>query len=122
MKCRDRVWKNQGRLWRAVARPGKRFLDGGVGCRAAESGRKPGHALKSNDLKKVLTDYCSPYEKFIPEQSPSPSKAETFTVEGWNSGVRPFLARLRRKSTCHGKSQDMLDYSGMPLMLNGMDN
>jgi hypothetical protein len=40
---------------RTVDCPGKRFLDGGVGCRAAESGRKPGHALKSNDLKKVLT-------------------------------------------------------------------
>jgi insertion element IS1 protein InsB len=44
------------------------------------------------------------------------SKAETFTVEGYNSLFRHFLARLRRKSKCYSKSLDMLRYSVVMLM------
>ena len=44
------------------------------------------------------------------------SKAETFTVEGYNSLLRHFLARLRRKSKCYRKSQEMLRYSVLMLM------
>ena len=33
------------------------------------------------------------------------SKAETYTVEGYNSLFRHFLARLRRKSKCYSKSK-----------------
>ncbi|MDD5581445.1 MAG: IS1 family transposase, partial [Methylobacter sp.] len=45
------------------------------------------------------------------------SKAETYTVEGYNSLCRHFLARLRRKSKCYSKSQEMLKYSIRLLML-----
>ncbi|MBL0700060.1 MAG: IS1 family transposase, partial [Desulfosarcina sp.] len=45
------------------------------------------------------------------------SKAETYTVEGYNSLFRHFLARLRRKTKCYSKSQKMLQYSVMLLML-----
>ena len=64
-----------------------------------------------------MSDYWSPYEKFIPSDLHIQSKAETFTVEGYNSLFRHFLARLRRKSKCYSKSQDMLKYSVMLLML-----
>jgi hypothetical protein len=44
-------------------------------------------------------------------------KAETYTVEGYNSLFRHFLARLRRKSKCYSKSKMiMLKYSVMLLM------
>jgi len=46
------------------------------------------------------------------------SKAETYTVEGYNSLFRHFLARLRRKSKCYSKSKKMLKYSVMLLMLS----
>jgi insertion element IS1 protein InsB len=39
------------------------------------------------------------------------SKAETFTVEGYNSLFRHFLARMRRKSKCYSKSKEMLYFS-----------
>ncbi len=44
-------------------------------------------------------------------------KAETYTVEGYNSLLRHFLARLRRKSKCYSKSHCMLLYSVMLFML-----
>jgi insertion element IS1 protein InsB len=44
------------------------------------------------------------------------SKAETFTVEGYNSLFRHFLARFRRKTICYSKSETMLRYSIMLLI------
>jgi insertion element IS1 protein InsB len=64
-----------------------------------------------------MTDYWSPYEKFVPRVLHTQSKAETYTVEGYNSLFRHFLARLRRKSKCYSKNKDMLKYSVMLLML-----
>ena len=63
-----------------------------------------------------MTDYWRPYEKFIPEQKHVQSKKETFTVEGYNSLFRHFLARLRRKSKCYTKKLEMLIYSVVLLM------
>ena len=64
-----------------------------------------------------MTDYWNPYEHFIPQALHTQSKAETYTVEGYNSLFRHFLARLRRKSKCYSKSRQMLQYSVMLLML-----
>ena len=44
------------------------------------------------------------------------SKAETFTVEGYHSLFRHFLAGLRRKTKCYSKSKKMLRHSIMLLM------
>ncbi len=44
------------------------------------------------------------------------SKAETYTVEGYNSILRHFLARLRRKTKCYTKSLEMLKYPVLLLM------
>lgn len=63
-----------------------------------------------------MTDHWRPYESFVPPEKHTQSKAETFTVEGYNSLFRHFLARLRRKSKCYSKSQDMLRYSVVMLM------
>jgi len=64
-----------------------------------------------------MSDYWQPYEKFVPPGLHTQSKAETYTVEGYDSLFRHFLARLRRKSKCYIKSKDMLKYSVMLLML-----
>ncbi len=45
------------------------------------------------------------------------SKKETYTVEGYNSICRHFLARLRRKTKCYSKSIEMLRHSLHLLML-----
>ena len=69
-----------------------------------------------------MTDYYYPYRKFIPKDKHIQSKAQTFTVEGYNSLFRHFLARFRRKSKCYSKSKEMLEYSVKLLILkrNGL--
>jgi len=64
----------------------------------------------------IATDYWKPYEYFIPEEKHIQSKAETWTVEGYNSLFRHFLARMRRKSKCYSKSKKMLEYFILLLM------
>ena len=88
-----------------------------MGSRDTETGRQLWEAVKDKDVKHVMSDYWNPYEKFIPHDLHQQSKAETYTVEGYNSLFRHFLARLRRKSKCYSKSQEMLKYSVMLLML-----
>jgi insertion element IS1 protein InsB len=63
-----------------------------------------------------MTDYWRPYEAFVPPAQHAQSKAETYTIEGYNSLFRHFLARLRRKSKCYSKSKKMLEHSVRLLM------
>ncbi len=72
-------------------------------------------------MNMVATDYWTPYEKFVPQKIHIQSKAETFTVEGYNSLFRHFLARMRRKSKCYTKCVKMLEYSIL-LLMNKLNN
>jgi insertion element IS1 protein InsB len=72
--------------------------------------------LKKKDIEKVMTDHWRAYKEFLPEKIHTQSKADTFTVEGYNSILRHFLARLRRKTKCYTKSLEMLKYSVLLLM------
>lgn len=63
-----------------------------------------------------MTDHWKAYEDFLPADRHIQSKAETYTVEGYNSLFRHFLARLRRKTKCYSKSKLMLEYSIKLLM------
>jgi len=63
-----------------------------------------------------MTDHYQPYETLIPVEKHTQSKAETFTVEGYNSLFRNFLARMRRKTKCDSKCEKMLEYSFKLLM------
>jgi len=69
-------------------------------------------------MNKVASDYWKPYENIVPKEKHVQSKAETFTVEGYNSLFRHFLARMRRKSKCYSKSVKMLELSVLLLMAN----
>jgi insertion element IS1 protein InsB len=64
----------------------------------------------------VTSDYWKAYECFVPKEKHIQSKKETFTVEGYNSLLRHFLARLRRNTKCYSKSEKMLYYSVLLLM------
>jgi insertion element IS1 protein InsB len=72
--------------------------------------------IESPLMAQVMTDYWEPYEHFVSSEKHVQSKAETFTVEGYNSVFRHFLARLRRKTKCYSKSEAMLGYSVQLLM------
>ena len=64
----------------------------------------------------IASDYWTPYESIIPKEKHIQSKKETFTVEGYNSLFRHFLARMRRKSKCYSKKMEMLVISILLLM------
>ena len=65
----------------------------------------------------VCADYWKAYKEFVPKEMLVQSKAKTFTVEGYNSLFRHFLARLRRKTKCYTKAKYMLVHSVKLLMM-----
>jgi insertion element IS1 protein InsB len=58
-----------------------------------------------------MSDYWKVYPKMIPSYQLIQSKGETYTVEGYNTRLRHYLARLKRKTLCYSKSCLMLHYS-----------
>ncbi len=62
-------------------------------------------------MNKITSDYWRGYESIVPKKKHIQSKAQIFTVEGYNSLFRHFLARMRRKSKCYSKSKYMLELS-----------
>jgi insertion element IS1 protein InsB len=67
-------------------------------------------------MEYIASDYWKPYEHIIPKEKHIQTKTETFTVEGYNSLFRHFLARMRRKSKCYSKKVEMLKLSVLLLM------
>ncbi|RKM43693.1 IS1 family transposase, partial [Moraxella catarrhalis] len=45
------------------------------------------------------------YRQVILKPKHITSKAQTFTIEGYNSLIRHFIARFTRKSKCYSKSE-----------------
>jgi insertion element IS1 protein InsB len=45
----------------------------------------------------------------IPKEKPVQTKAETFTVERYNSRIRHYPARFKRKGKCDSKAQHMIE-------------
>lgn len=97
-------------------RSGKRFIHCVFGTRGKETGIKLWDKIKNKEIRKIATDHWKAYETFIPKEKHVQSKAETYTVEGYNSLFRHFLARLRRRTKCYTKSLEMLKYSVLLLM------
>ena len=58
-----------------------------------------------------MTDYWKAYSEIIPQRMHIQSKEKTYTVEGYNSLLRHYLARLRRKTKCYTK---LLKCFGIP--------
>jgi insertion element IS1 protein InsB len=63
------------------------------------------------------SDYWKSYEEFIPAEKHLQTKAETYTIERYNSRIRHYLARFRRKTKCYSKATFMIDISLNLLML-----
>lgn len=108
--------KNYCWIWIAVDRLGKKFINFVIGDRSNHTALKFWDKIKDNTMNKITSDYWKAYETIVPEEKHIQSKAETFTVEGYNSLFRHFLARMRRKSKCYSKSKEMLELSMLLLM------
>ena len=59
----------------------------------------------------VAADYWKSYNEIVPAEQLVQTKAETYTVESYNSLIRHFLARFRRKTKCYSKSEEMIELS-----------
>lgn len=90
----------------------------GYGLLLIDMGEDSSISLLAIDHQKQENNYWKAYQNFIPQDKHVQSKTETFTVEGYNSLFRHFLARLRRrKSKCYSKNADRLKEAVMMLML-----
>ncbi|OAV63724.1 IS1 transposase [Bacteroidales bacterium Barb6] len=63
------------------------------------------------DVSFYCSDYWKSYKEFIPAEKHLQTKAETFTVEGYNSRIRHYLARFKRKGKCYSKAEHMIEKS-----------
>jgi len=73
------------------------------------------------NVKYFASDYWKSYEEFIPTEKHLQTKTETFTVEGYNSRIRHYLARFKRKGKCYSKADYMMDIS-LNLLMMKMNN
>jgi insertion element IS1 protein InsB len=103
-------------IWIAVDRYSKRFLNFVIGNRDNETASKFWSKIEHHEMTYIASDHWKSYESIIPKEKHIQSKAETFTIEGYNSLFRHFLARMRRKSKCYSKKIDMLIISIKLLM------
>ena len=58
-----------------------------------------------------VTDGWSVYPGFIPDGNQIISKIYMIRVEGENTRLRHYLARLHRKTLCYSKSKEILKHS-----------
>ena len=81
------------------------------GDRSTQTGLKLWDKIKHLSVGSFATDYWRSYEEFIPPEHHVQTKAETYTVEGYNSRIRHYLARFKRKTKCYSKSDEMIEIS-----------
>ena len=103
--------KNYCWIWIAVDRQAKKFISFVCGDRSTETGLKLWDRIKEVEAQVYATDYWRSYAEFLPVDKHIQSKAETYTVEGYNSRIRHYLARFKRKGKCYSKSVDMIEAS-----------
>ena len=88
-----------------------------LGSRGINTCRKLWQLIENKHIALIASDYWKAYQKVIPKEKHIQSKAEIDTVEGYNSLLRHYLARLRRKTKCYSKSKKMLEISIKLLIL-----
>ena len=98
-------------VWIAVSRATMQVICFFVGGRNDKTCKKFIQLLKPYSHSEYCSDAWSSYAKFIDSDKHTISKAETYSVEGFNSVVRHFLKRFCRRTKCYSKSVDMIDCS-----------
>ena len=67
--------------------------------------------IKNIPASVYYSDYWKSYKEFLPNVKHIQTKAETYTVEGYNSRIRHYLARFKRKGKCYNKAKHMIEKS-----------
>jgi len=98
--------KKQNQFWVWIADDQKRRkpIAFHCGCRGAQSGQKLYSKLKALHADQFATDCWLAYQEFIPPEKHIRGKSHPQRIEGFNSQVRYFLARFRRRTKCYSKS------------------
>ena len=108
-----RLWaqKNKIWLWTAVDHFRKGILGWVLGDHSAKTFRPLWEIVATWQCYFYVTDGWSVYPGFIPEGDQIVSKTYMTRVEGENTRLRHYLARLHRKTLCYSKSVEMLAHS-----------
>jgi insertion element IS1 protein InsB len=75
-----------------------------LGKRDYTTGSLLWESLKNKAIKRVMSDHWKVYSQLVEADKLIQSKRETYTVEGYNTRLRHYLARLKRKTLCYSKS------------------
>lgn len=105
------VQKNKVWLWTAVDHFRKGILAWTLGDHSADTFEPLWAIIGAWQCYFYVTDGWTVYPSFIPDGDQIISKTYMTRVEGENSRLRHYLARLHRKTFCYSKSLDMLRYS-----------
>ena len=89
----------------------KRFISFVCGDRSTDTGMKLWKKIKNIPASVYYSDYWKSYKEFLPNVKHIQTKAETYTVEGYNSRIRHYLARFKRKGKCYSKAKHMIEKS-----------
>jgi IS1 family transposase/transposase-like protein len=103
--------KNCRWIWIAVDRQGKRYISFVCGDRSTATGLKLWDNIKDLKINVFTSDYWKSYEEFVPSEKYFQTKAETYTVEGYNIRIRHYLARFKHRGKCYTKAEFMIVYS-----------
>ena len=95
--------------WIAIDRNSKQILGFVCDKRDTNTFKRLYQQLNTHNIQLFCSDYCKSYREVIPKPKHITSKAQTFTIEGYNSLIRHFIARFRRKSKCYSKSEKMIE-------------
>ncbi len=103
--------KNTCWTWIAIDRQTKHLLGFVCGKRDTKTFKRLYNHLNPNNINLFCSDYWKVYQEVIPTYKHLQSKAQTFTVEGYNSRMRHYLARFKRKTKCYSKCKKMIELS-----------
>nr|WP_115006364.1 IS1 family transposase [Moraxella lacunata] len=101
--------KNYCWTWIVIDRNTKQVLGFVCGKRDSKTFERLYNNLNPNNIKLFCSDYWKSYQEIIPIHKHLTSKAQAFTIEGYNSLIRHFTARFKRKTKCYSKCQKMIE-------------
>jgi len=107
--------------WLAVDRYGHRTIGFVCGKRNTKTFSRLWEKLRKIDIGVFCSDAWRSYSEVIHRRRYNATKKSTFTVEGYNSRIRHYLARFKRKTKCYSKSQHMMEIS-LKLLFLKWDN
>ncbi|MBR8839474.1 MAG: IS1 family transposase [Stigonema ocellatum SAG 48.90 = DSM 106950] len=100
--------KNKIWIWTALDKDYSEILEYVIGNRSAETFERLWSKISDWNCYFWITDGYKVYPNFLPDGDQIISKIAMTRVEGENSRLRHYLARLRRKTFCYSKSLEML--------------